>query len=71
MSVWGLGSKPQAGVLLLSGIQCQLLWAWGEVAFLGLPEGLLGSAHTQPGWPTRYCPTDIAKEGLGLAVAQN
>ena len=38
----------------------------GVATYLGLPEVLLGSAHTQPGWPSRYCSTVIVKKGLGF-----
>lgn len=38
----------------------------GEGAYLGLPEGLLGNAHTKPGWSSRDCSVLSVQEALGF-----
>ena len=41
---------------------------WG-VACLEPPKGLLGNAHTLPGWPTRHCPVVSVQQGLGFGYS--
>lgn len=36
---------------------------------MGLPERLLGNAHTQLGWPTRYCITLGVQEASGFGYS--
>lgn len=67
----GLGSKPQTRVLILSGIQCQLLWVvrGGGGGLSVPPKGMPGNACTQPGWPTRYCLALGVLEALGFGYS--
>lgn len=67
---FGVWAKLQAVVPILSGIQGQSLTpGLGEVACLGLPERLLGNAHTQLGWPTRYRSTLSVQEASGFGYS--